>query len=208
MKGVGRSDQVEEFDRRADSYDRGPLGSWHRLVAERTAALAVTAREQPRRILDVGCGTGMLLARLAQLAPDAQLLAGIDPSPRMVAVSRAALESASAVVIERAPAEELPFESDTFDLVVSTLSFDHWRDQRTGLTECARVLSSDGRLVLADLFAGWLAPSVLLGRRDRARTIRRATALLDVTGLVPLTWERIYDLGPLPLVRAVVAATG
>jgi ubiquinone/menaquinone biosynthesis C-methylase UbiE len=208
MKGVGRTDQVEEFDQRADSYDRGRLGSWHRLVAERTAALAVAARKQPRRILDVGCGTGMLLVRLVQLAPDVERLAGIDPSPRMVALCRAALPSSAAAVIERAPAEELPFESDSFDLVVSTMSFDHWRDQRTGLTECARVLSPDGRLVLADLFAAWLAPTFLVGKGDRARTIRRATALLEVAGLAPLTWERIYDLGPFPLVRAVVAATG
>jgi ubiquinone/menaquinone biosynthesis C-methylase UbiE len=205
---VPRIDQVEQFDRRADSYDRGRLGDWHRLVAERTAELAVAETAQPRRILDVGGGTGVLLTRLARLVPDAELLAGVDPSPRMVAQSQAALESQSAGLIERASAEDLPFERDAFDLVVSTMSFDHWRDQRAGLAECARVLEAGGRLVLTDLFAAWLAPTALLGKRDRARTRRHATGLLELTGLVPLTWRRIYDLGPFPLVRAVVAEPG
>lgn len=199
---------MERFDRRADSYDRGRVGDWHRLVAERTADLAVAEPERPRRILDVGCGTGLLLARLALLVPDAQLLAGVDPSPRMVSRSRAALECVSQAVVDQAPAEALPFERGAFDLVVSTMSFDHWRDQRTGLAECARVLGADGRLVLADLFAAWLTASALLGKRDRARSVRRANDLLELAGLAPLTWHRIYDLGPFPLVRAVVAAAG
>jgi len=196
---------VERFDRRAELYDRGRVGDWHRLVAERTADLAVAETEQPRRILDVGCGTGLLLARLALLVPDAQWLVGVDPSPRMVTRSRAALESVSQAAVDQAPAEDLPFESGAFDLVVSTTSFDHWRDQRAGLTECARVLDSGGRLVLADLFAGWLVPTALLAKRDRARSVRRANGLLELAGLTPLTWHRIYDLGPFPLVRAVVA---
>jgi ubiquinone/menaquinone biosynthesis C-methylase UbiE len=205
---VPRADDVEQFERRADSYDAGRLGNWHRIVAERTADLAVAQSMQPRRILDVGCGTGVLLALLHRLVPGAELLAGVDPSPRMVAQSRAALESVSAALVERAPAEDLPFEPNAFDLVVTTMSFDHWRDQRAGLAECARVLDAGGRLVLTDLFAAWLAPTTLLGKRDRARTRRRASTLLEVAGLVPLTWQRIYDLGPFPLVRAVVAETG
>ena len=38
-------------------------------------------------------------------------------------------------------AEHLPFPDGTFDLVVSTTSFDHWSDQEAGLRECARVLT-------------------------------------------------------------------
>jgi ubiquinone/menaquinone biosynthesis C-methylase UbiE len=197
---------VEQFDRRADSYDRGRLGDWHRLIAERTADLAMTERHLPRRILDVGCGTGVLLARLAVRMPEAELLAGVDPSPRMVERSRAALVSAPRIVIEQAPAEELPFERGAFDLVVSTLSFDHWQDQHRGLVECARVVGADGRLVFADLFAAWLGPTTLFGRRDRARTVSAVSRSLERAGLAPLSWHRIYSLGPFPLVRGVVAS--
>jgi ubiquinone/menaquinone biosynthesis C-methylase UbiE len=155
-----------------------------------------------------GCGTGLLLARLALRVPAADRLVGVDPSPRMVARSREALASVPRSTVEQAPAEQLPFERGAFDLVVSTMSFDHWRDQRVGLQECARVLGADGRLVLTDLFAVWLTANVLLRKRDRARSVRRANDLLQLAGLTPLTWHRIYDLGPFPLVRAVVATAG
>jgi ubiquinone/menaquinone biosynthesis C-methylase UbiE len=62
------------------------------------------------------------------------------------------------------PASRLPWPAATFDLVVSTTSFDHWADQRAGLAECARVLAPGGCLVLADLFSV-LLPTLLAGRR-------------------------------------------
>jgi len=40
------------------------------------------------------------------------------------------------------------------------MSFDHWSDQLNGLSECRRVLGDSGVLVLADLFASWLRPTV------------------------------------------------
>jgi SAM-dependent methyltransferase len=56
-------------------------------------------------------------------------------------------------------AERLPWPAATFDLVVSTTSFDHWTDQRAGLAECARVLAASrlpcpGRPVLGAAAAG------------------------------------------------------
>jgi len=191
------------FDRRASTYDRGRLGAWHRLVAGRTADLAVISA--PRRVLDVGCGTGVLLRQLAERLPDAVELAGVDPAPRMVAQSRAALDRDPRIVVEEAAAERLPFADGVFDLVVSTMSFDHWSDQLNGLSECRRVLGDSGVLVLADLFASWLRPTVMLRHARRARTVGQASRLLERAGLRPLRWHRIYDLGPFPLVRAVVA---
>ena len=57
-------------------------------------------------------------------------------------------------------AEHLPYESTSFDLVLSTTSFDHWHDQERGLAECARVLEPEGYLVLADLFSRCLLPTL------------------------------------------------
>jgi ubiquinone/menaquinone biosynthesis C-methylase UbiE len=93
----------------------------------------------PRRVLDVGYGTGYLLRVLAGDYPDAELLAGIDPAPAMIkAATFLAADQRFSFLAGRA--EEIPYPTDSFDLVVSTTSFDHWGDQRAGLVECARVL--------------------------------------------------------------------
>ena len=182
------------FDRRAATYERGRLGDWHLLIAHRVADMALSAAPAPGRVLDVGCGTGALLRRLVARLPHAEL-AGVDPAPRMLAEARKRLNG---VRLEEAAAERLPFADASFDLVVSVMSFDHWADQALGLAECARVLRPGGGLVLGDLFASWLLPS--------RRRPRRATAHLTRAGFREPTWQRVYNLGPFPLVQAASAA--
>jgi hypothetical protein len=98
-------------------------------------------------------------------------------------------------------AERLPWPAASFDLVVSTTSFDHWADQRAGLAECARVLAPGGCLVLADLFSVLLLPTLLAGRGGKARTRRRAAYLLTVAGLHSPHWHRLYAV----IIQAVTA---
>ncbi len=144
---MARDRDVAAFGERAHGYDQGWRGRMHHQIAGRTAGLALALVPAPRRMLDVGCGTGYLLGRLAALAPQAEVLAGIDAAPAMIKVARAAADDRLRFVA--GTAEKLPWPAATFDLVVSTTSFDHWADQRAGLAECARVLAPGGWLVLA-----------------------------------------------------------
>ena len=185
---MARDRDIAAFGERAQRYDQGWLGQLHHQIADRTADLALTACQPPRRILDVGCGTGYLLGRLASRAPQAEVLAGIDAAPAMIEVARvAAADDRLRFVV--GTAERLPWPAATFDLVVSTTSFDHWADQRAGLAECARVLAPGGCLVLADLFSVLLLPTLLAGRRGKARTRRRATLLVTAAGLHAPQWQ-------------------
>jgi hypothetical protein len=86
--------------------------------------------------------------------------------------------------------------------VVSTTSFDHWADQRAGLAQCARMLAPGGCLVLADLFSVLLPPTLLAGRRGKARTKRRATKLVMAAGLRSPQWHPLYAV----IIQAVTAA--
>jgi ubiquinone/menaquinone biosynthesis C-methylase UbiE len=191
---------VAAFGERAQGYDQGWRGRMHHQIADRTADLALTRVPAPRRILDVGCGTGYLLGRLAARAPDAEVLAGIDAAPAMIEVARAAAAD-DRLRFVAGTAERLPWPAATFDLVVSTTSFDHWADQRAGLAECTRALAPGGSLVLADLFSALMLPTLLAGRRAKARTRRRATDLLTAAGLHSPHWHRLYAV----IIQAVTA---
>jgi ubiquinone/menaquinone biosynthesis C-methylase UbiE len=195
-----RDRDIEAFTERAPGYDEGWLGRLHHQIADRTVDLALTCRPAPRRILDVGCGTGYLLGRLADRAPQAEALAGIDAAPAMIRAARdAAVDDRLGFVV--GTAEHLPWPAESFDLVVSTTSFDHWADQQTGLAQCARVLAPGGCLVLTDLFSVLLLPTLLAGRRGKARTRRRATRLVTAAGLHSAQWHRLYAV----IIQAVTA---
>ena len=197
---MARDRDVAAFGERAQRYDEGWRGQLHHQIADRTADLALTCVPAPRRILDVGCGTGYLLGRLAARAPQAGALAGIDAAPAMIEVATgAATDDRLRLVV--GTAERLPWPAATFDLVVSTTSFDHWADQRAGLAECARVLAPGGSLVLADLFSVLLLPTLPAGRRGKARTKRRATQVLAEAGLHSPQWHRLYAI----IIQAVTA---
>ncbi len=204
---MSRDRDVDSFDRRAGSYERDWRAGFHQMVVTRSAEVALDAAVDPRDLLDVGCGTGALLRIFAKRLPGAATLAGVDPAPAMIEQAAAQLGADHRVRLAVGVAERLPSGDASFDLVVSTVSFDHWANQPAGLAEVARVLRPGGRFVLVDLFAtGWLRPVAALGRRrDRMRTAQELESMLAAARLRPLAWQRVYDLGRLPLVQAVTS---
>jgi ubiquinone/menaquinone biosynthesis C-methylase UbiE len=138
-------DIIRRVNRHAPRYDDRwgvPCESAHVLVLDYGAQLGL----QPRRLLDIGCGTGKLLVRARERWP-ACALVGIDPSAPMLDRARAKLPDAT-LLLEGA--EMIPLEDTSVDLVVSTTSFACWEDKRAGLREVARVLRPGGSLMLAD----------------------------------------------------------
>ena len=173
----------------------------HHDIAARTADLALTSGGSPRRVLDVGCGTGLLLRLLADRLAGAKELVGIDAAAGMIAVAKSTPNDPR-LSFSNGVAENLPYPDASFDLVVSTTSFDHWEDQGGGLSECARVLAPNGHFVLTDLFSTLLVPTVLFGHRDRARTKHRAEAFLRAAGFRTMEWHSLYSL----IIGTVVAS--
>ncbi len=191
---------VQAFDERAASYESGMLGQLHRDISGRVADLALSLGPAPRRVLDVGAGTGYLLGLLAGRLPGAQELAGVDPAPAMVAVARDRAADERLRFTE-GTAERLPAADGHYDLVVAVTSFDHWADQAAGLAECARVLTPGGHLVLTDQFSLLLWPTLFAGRRGKARTRARATRLVTAAGLRSPRWHRVHAV----IIQAVTA---
>lgn len=131
------------FDAWSHFYD---LGIVQRAVyrPEQDAVLAILQAERPRRVLDVGCGTGQLTARVRATLPLAEVV-GCDFSAGMLARARGRDGSVAWV---QADASRLPFADTRFDAVVSTEAFHWFPDQRHALRELARVTRPGGCVVL------------------------------------------------------------
>ena len=122
---------------------------WGRALKRRVLEdIHLTAGE---RLLDIGCGTGTLLLEAARETPGVHLT-GIDPDPQILSLARSKLQ-ASQVELVQASADQLPFPPRSFDVVVSTLVFHHlsMESKRRAISEIARVLTAEGRFLLADM---------------------------------------------------------
>ena len=93
-----------------------------------------------RRALDIGCGTGRVAAALAERGARVW---GVEPEPRMAELARKRLST-----VKIAPAEKLPFKDGWFERAVMALVV-HLVDRPRAFAEACRVLTSDGRLVIA-----------------------------------------------------------
>ena len=127
----------------ASSYDEGAAGR----VSGRFYALltaAVTLRPGAR-VLDVGCGTGALLGKLAQ-TQDIDCY-GVDIEPQMIAVAARRHPGMDFQVVT---ATDLPFEDATFDAVIACMAYHHFADKTGFAFEAARVLRPQGVLYICD----------------------------------------------------------
>jgi ubiquinone/menaquinone biosynthesis C-methylase UbiE len=109
------------------------------------AVVAALRTLAPRHVLDVGCGTGLLTARLGRELPGVSVV-GCDFSRGMLAHARA---HAGPVGWVQGDAQRLPFRDATADAIVSTEAFHWFPDQRRALAEFRRVLAPGGRLLVA-----------------------------------------------------------
>src|SRR5919109_2897270 len=96
-------------------------------------------------VLEIGAGTG---ANLQFYGPGVRTLTLTEPElPMLKRLERRTAQDTPEAKVLRAPAEDLPFEDDTFDTVVSTLVFCGVDDQQRALREARRVLRSGGTLL-------------------------------------------------------------
>jgi ubiquinone/menaquinone biosynthesis C-methylase UbiE len=104
------------------------------------------------RVLDLGCGTGILFDLLRRRIGDTGLLVGVDFSIEMAEKAHRNFPFPNVCVVD-ADASMLPFQNSTFDMAVAFSAFPHFTDQQRALDEAHRVLKPGATLNLIHLLS-------------------------------------------------------
>ena len=139
-------------------------------------------------ILDVGCGGGRTVGKLAAIASEGRVY-GVDYSEESVAATKrnnAELVTAGRVEVRHGTVSELPFGDGMFDLVTGIETHFWWPDLRAGMREILRVLKPGGTLVLiAEIYKG--------ASRGNAKLIERYADRAGMTLLTADEHRRLFE---------------
>jgi ubiquinone/menaquinone biosynthesis C-methylase UbiE len=167
-----------------DQRGENDPGGYHELLDELETTF-VRRYAEGRDVLEVGCGTGLVLRRIQGFARSAR---GVDLSPGMLEKAR---ERGLDVV--EGSATELPFEDQSFDVTCSFKVLAHIPDIQRALSEMVRVTRRGGT-VLAEFYNPYsfrglikrLGPAGKIGSHaDESRVYTRFDSPFDLDGLLP-----------------------
>ena len=130
-------------------YWRKHQASIEQLFAPLTTALIDAAQiRRGEHVLDIGGGAGQPSLSIASMVGDEGSITYTDPSAGMVETARdtARQRGLTNIHFQKAPADELPFDNDTFDVAVGRLSIMFFPDVAAGLNEIVRVVKPGGRV--------------------------------------------------------------
>lgn len=188
---------IREFTEAARAYDSDHAGIYEMCREDYPQMLAELEKEPFDAVLDVGCGTGAVLALLHEKYPDRRYV-GLDLTPEMIEVARTKVAPGMEFVV--GDAENLPFDEASFDAVLCSNSFHHYPNPAAFLAGALRVLRPGGRLILRDYtssdFVVWLMNHVelplarLVGHGDvRVLRQREFVELVQAAGFEVLVME-------------------
>lgn len=184
---IDRQKVRESFHRQATDYDSHAVVQCR--VVDKVLGLLQAEGVTPVQLLDIGAGTGRLLARLADLYPDVDAV-GVDLAPGMCETAARNL-AGRRVRVMNADAESLPFEAGSFDVVVSTSTYQWLHSLDQAFAEALRVLAPGGLFCFALFGERTLFElresyrSVLQGGADRSHSFfscAEVMAALERTG--------------------------
>ncbi|MFZ0806192.1 MAG: methyltransferase domain-containing protein, partial [Candidatus Sulfotelmatobacter sp.] len=145
----------QEFNQWATAGEGPKMEQHHLDITEKTIRLMNLRPGE--RVLDLGCGSGWatrLLARLVGEGPEGfgQVI-GLDVSDEMVRQARESSKDFENVLYVWGSAQQIPWEENFFDKVLSVESFYYYADQDRALMELFRVMAPRGRLfILINLY--------------------------------------------------------
>jgi ubiquinone/menaquinone biosynthesis C-methylase UbiE len=137
----------EEFKRQAETLSMASVFTDSGVLDQIRSTIKPT---RTMHLLDLGCGPGIVTAAMA---PDVREVVAYDLTPEMLDQARKRCQEAGLknVRFELGQAEQLPFEEESFDCVVTRLTIHHFVDPCRVMNEVARVTRQGGKVVVADV---------------------------------------------------------
>ena len=123
------------------------LAATRALDERRKAVLDALAPHRGARVLEVGCGAGLLLREIGLAVGPHGLAAGVDISPDQIWAATRACEEVPAVQPEIGDMRALRWQDDVFDAAVAVQTLEYVEEAEAALAELARVLKPGGRLL-------------------------------------------------------------
>ena len=192
-----------EFNQWAEAGRGEEMENHHISITQQT--LALMGLKPGQRVLDLGCGAGWASRLLAQQVAGGERpgqVIGIDVSDEMIRRARAASTSFENLMFVVGSAEQIPWEENFFDKVLSVESFYYYGDQERALAELFRVIAPKGELyILINLYKDnayslrWVNE---LKVPVQVRSEQEYIELLKESGYEEVRAMRIPDLTPTP----------
>ena len=137
----------EEFKRQAETLSVASVFTDSGVLEQIRSAVKPT---RAMRLLDLGCGPGIVTTAMA---PDVREVVAYDLTPEMLDQAHKRCQEADLknVRFELGQAEQLPFEEESFDCVVTRLTIHHFVDPGRVMNEVVRVTRQGGKVVVADV---------------------------------------------------------
>ena len=191
-EGERRAYVTRLFDRAAQHYDWinrvMSLGTGH---LYRRQALRRMGLSTGMRVLDIGCGTGVIAQHAANIAGPQGCVVGLDPSIGML---HAAVQWRVPLAVQ-ALGECLPFRADSFDAVTMGYALRHVSDLGLAFREYWRVLKPGGRVLLLELVPPACRPFYMLFKLYIKWVIPGLTGLCrrgqDARMMITYLWDTI-----------------
>jgi ubiquinone/menaquinone biosynthesis C-methylase UbiE len=195
LVGIERSEMMRAYDR---------ISRWPQFKLLRRLVINELKGLNPEgNLADLGCGPGYLIKKMASAFPGISII-GLDISAEALESARQNVTKADVskrISFRRGDIEQLPFDDNSLDFVVSTLSLHHWAKPDQALGEIYRVLKKGGRFLLFDVrrdtwnLVYWMIrfaqavilPRALAGAGEPMGSFRAAYTYTEARAMLTLT---------------------
>lgn len=149
------SEEEAYWDKWAKSFDDA---NWvnNYLRAAQSSLIPILDIREGMTFLDIGCGAGFALGRIAALINGKGQFYGIDLSQKMIDKATENFKGEDNFHFIKANAESIPLDTEAFDIIICNNSFHHYLHPVKALKEMWRLLKSDGRVYILDPTANYL----------------------------------------------------